>query len=223
MAEKHSNVRLFIVYTAIIVAITSTTYMLYQPYLQSISIPVVYFGVIYAAMNGGFALGGKIAHRIEEILKEIDIARSKADKWLKKFITQKLVKRIKQRNKMPYYIANYKSPEYRNKKRLFALNIFYKTGFLNHLSSLKAKIVVIFGSFSRSDWYKESDIDLFIYGDDDKLEIGKYQLILNREVQLFTAKNKKDLKRMGSGLIQNILDGYFVKGYFDQLGVKLNA
>ena len=125
---------------------------------------------------------------------------------------------------MPYYISNYEHPSYRNRKKLFTLQQFYKTGFLNHLLSLKkAKTVIIFGSMARSDWYKESDIDLFIYGDDDDFELGKYELKLHREIQLFTAKNKRDLKKMGPGLIGNIIEGHLVKGEINFFEVKLNA
>ena len=52
----------------------------------------------------------------EEILKEAKITRSKADGWLKKFIKEDLAKKIKERGKMPYYISNYESPNFQNKK-----------------------------------------------------------------------------------------------------------
>lgn len=157
----------------------------------------------------------------EEILKKSKVSRDKANKWLKKFIKENIIKKIKKKTKMPHYIGNYKHPEYKNRKRLFTLNQFYKSGFLNHLQSLKkAKTVIIFGSMSRSDWHKESDIDLFIFGNDDGLNLGKYELKLHRDIQLFTAKIKKDLKKMGSGLIRNILEGYRVKGNIDFLEVK---
>ena len=76
----------------------------------------------------------------EEILKEVNIARSKATGWLKQFMKEGLIMRIKERGKMPYYIGNYESPAYKNRKKIFALNKLYDSGFLNHLSSLqKAK------------------------------------------------------------------------------------
>src|SRR3989338_1769858 len=64
----------------------------------------------------------------EEIVKEAKIARSKTDSWLKKFIKNRLVKRIKKKGKMPYYISDFASSEYKSKKRIFALNKLYETG-----------------------------------------------------------------------------------------------
>lgn len=160
----------------------------------------------------------------EEIVKEAKIARSKADRWLKKFVKEQLIKKVKEKGKMPYYIGNYESPVYKNKKKVFALQKFYESGFLNHLCSLKkAKTVIIFGSFSRSDWYKNSDIDVFIYGEPEDLHIASYELRLHRDVQLFICKNKKELKKYSIGLIRNIIKGNLIKGNLDFIEVGINA
>ena len=151
----------------------------------------------------------------EEILKEAKITRSKANEWLKYFIKEDLIKRIKERKKMPYYASNCESASYKNKKKIFAFEKLYNIGFLNHLLSLKnATTVIIFGSFARSDWYKESDVDLFIYGDAKGLKIVNYELELHKEIQVFICKNKDDLIKLGSGLLRNIIKGNidFVKG-----------
>jgi predicted nucleotidyltransferase len=149
----------------------------------------------------------------EEIAREVGITRSKADKWLKRFVKESLIKRVKERKKMPYYISNYNLSNYQNKKRLFAFKKLYETGFLNHLSSLKkARTIIIFGSFTRWDWYKESDIDLFIYGNPEGLSIGRYEINLHRDIQVFICKNLKELKKLGKGLIRNIIKGDIIKG-----------
>lgn len=159
----------------------------------------------------------------EEIVNEARIARSKADNWLKKFIKENLIKRIKKKNKMPYYISRYDSTEYKTKKKIFALNILHKAGLLKHLESLKAKTIIIFGSFTRSDWYKDSDVDIFIYGNTEGLKIAEYELKLKRNIELFICKEKKELKRLGEGLIRNIIKGDIIKGNIDFIEVSLNA
>ena len=69
-AVTHPKVRLFIIYSAIIFSIGFICYMLYQPYLKSINIPLVYFGLIYFLMNISAAIGSKSAHKIEKYLGE---------------------------------------------------------------------------------------------------------------------------------------------------------
>ena len=160
----------------------------------------------------------------EEILKEAKIVRSKADRWLKKFIKDKLIKRVKVKGEMPYYISDYESAAYKNKKKLFALNKLHQIGLLNHLLDLKnAKTVILFGSFMRSDWYKNSDLDVFIYGNPEGLKIAEYESKLHREIQLFICQNKKDLNKFGTGLIRNIIKGNIIKGDIDFLEVNVNA
>ncbi len=160
----------------------------------------------------------------EEIIRAAKIARSKAYKWLKQLIKEGLIRRVKKQSKMPYYLSNYESPSYKHRKRLFALNQLYSSGFLNHLASLtKAGTVIIFGSFARSDWYSGSDIDLFIYGETEGLKLAEYEMKLNRAIQVFACNKKDDLQKFGEGLIKNIIKGNIVKGNLNFVKVGINA
>jgi len=160
----------------------------------------------------------------EEILKETKMARSKVDRWLKKFTQDKIITRVKEKGKHSHYLGNYTSPEYKTRKKLFALHELSDSGLWKHLLSLpKAQTIIIFGSLARSDWYQESDIDIFIYGDAEGLKIAPYELKLNREIQLFSCENKAELNKMGSALLKNIIKGELIKGDLDFLEVKLSA
>jgi len=154
----------------------------------------------------------------EDILIEAKTSRSKAAAWLKKFAREKMVKRVKEKGKMPYYVADYESFSYQNKKKIFALKEMEKSGFLSHLASQEST-VIIFGSMARWDWHKKSDIDIFVYGKNNIDKIS-YERKLNREMQIFSASNEKDLKKMGEGLIKNILKGYLIKGDLDFIKIR---
>ncbi len=154
----------------------------------------------------------------EQVLKTAKISRSNAVKWLAKLIREGIILHVKPENKMPYYRGNFESPAYQNRKKIYALTQLCRTGFLDHLTTLPgAKVIILFGSFSRWDWYSESDIDLFIYGNDDKLDIATYETALKREIQVFTVKNEEELRKFSSGLLQNIINGYRIKGRIDDL------
>lgn len=159
----------------------------------------------------------------EELLKDTKIARSKLSVWLRKFIKNKVIKKIKSKSRMPYYISNYESIEYKNCKRLFGIRKLYDSGLIDHLSKLTASTIIIFGSFSRSDWYKGSDIDIFVYGDIDGLKTSIYETRLEREIQIFHCSNKKDMKKYSSALIKNIIKGDIVKGDIDFVKVEIDA
>jgi predicted nucleotidyltransferase len=160
----------------------------------------------------------------EEIVKESGLARSKVSNWLNVFINKNLIKKIKKKGKMPFYISCYNSSDYKINKKLFALNQLYNSGLLVHLDSLKkAKTIIIFGSFVKSDWYKNSDLDLFIYGNSEGLNITKYEQKLNREIQLIHCNTKKELKKINNDLIKNIIKGNLIKGNLDFIEVEINA
>ena len=160
----------------------------------------------------------------EEIVNDAKIVRSKVDRWLKVLIKQDLIKKVKPNGKMPYYISHYDSPTYKNKKKIFALTKLDESGLLNHLSSLpKADTVILFGSYSRSDWYKESDIDIFIHGDAQGLNVANYELKLHRDIQLFICQDKKELTKLGPDLIKNIIKGNFIKGDLNFITVDIHG
>ena len=149
----------------------------------------------------------------EELIKKSRLSRAQTNEWLKKLIKDKIIKKVKKKGKMPYYLSNYKSTRFNTQKKIYALRKFEKTGLLEHLASLKkSKTVTIFGSFARSDWHNESDIDLFIYGNADDFEQSYYEKILGREIQLFNYKDKKGLKKLRPEVLSNIVAGIHIKG-----------
>ncbi|MBN1157409.1 nucleotidyltransferase domain-containing protein [Candidatus Woesearchaeota archaeon] len=159
----------------------------------------------------------------DELQKRTKVSKPQLSLWLKRFAEEGLIKRIKPGGKMPYYVGIFEKPEFRNRKRLYALEQMTKSGLLNHLSSLRdAKVVILFGSFSRWDWYDNSDLDIFIYGKDDYFEQGKYEIKMRREIQVHTAKDKNDLKRMNK-MLPYILSGDFIKGNIADLEVSIVA
>ncbi len=159
----------------------------------------------------------------EELKRKVKIGRPQLARWLKVFEKQGIISRVKERGKMPYYIQNFSSAAYRNRKKLFAYQKLLDSGLLDHLASLsKAKAVILFGSFSRADWYWDSDIDLFILGEDSDFEQGKYELRLKRDIQVHSARGKTGLKKLG-GLLPHIVSGDFIKGSIEDLGVDVVA
>src|SRR3989338_163262 len=156
----------------------------------------------------------------EEILKAAHISRPQAANWLRKGIPEGIITKTKPKGKQPYYTANYLNPYYQIKKRLFALEMLEKVGFLSHLNSLpKAKTVILFGSISRWDWHTESDIDVFIYGDPAGLEFYKYRVALHRGIEPFVCKDEQELKRFNPALLHNVAEGYLIKGNLDFMQV----
>ena len=159
----------------------------------------------------------------EELLEKVKISRAQLAQWLKRFEKEGIILRMKEEGKMPHYNQYFESPGFQNRKKLYAMKRFYESGFLNHLASLaKARVIILFGSFSRADWHEDSDIDVFIYGKDDDFEQGKYEVKLKREIQVHNARNMEDLKRMDK-LLPYIVSGDFIKGSIEDLKVHIGV
>ncbi|MBN1386693.1 nucleotidyltransferase domain-containing protein [Candidatus Woesearchaeota archaeon] len=148
-----------------------------------------------------------------ELNKEIRIAESKLAKWLKRFQEEKIITRTKEKGKMPYYVSNHEDGNYKLRKRIYAMNQLCSCGILDDLADVECAI--LFGSFARSDWYFGSDIDIFIYGDGE-INLQQYESKLRREIQIFSVKNKEELKKFRRSVIYNVLRGVVVKGTIPQ-------
>ncbi len=152
----------------------------------------------------------------EELRLRASISKPQGARWLRLFQQQGIILRVKQRGKMPYYIANVDDPRFRSRKQVEALNILERSGFLSHLAGLKkVKAVFIFGSMTRWDWYRESDVDVFIYGNPEGFTPEKYRHSVHHKVESFIYKNVYELKRIPEALLRNIITGLRVQGSID--------
>jgi predicted nucleotidyltransferase len=149
----------------------------------------------------------------KDIIKAAKISRQQANKWLKRMLAEKIILRVKPNGKMPYFVANHEHSNYDSKKRIYALNKLYASGFMEYFQTLEGvKTVIIFGSYARGDWHTESDIDIFIYGDVDPLHVRTFYKGLGRELDVHTFKSLKDIKEIRTGLMNNVIEGFVVKG-----------
>lgn len=154
----------------------------------------------------------------EEIVKEAKVTKAVANKWLKKYVKEGLIKRIKEEGRFPYFTVGNNNPFYYSIKRIYALEQLHKIGLISKLLSLKtAKTIIIFGSIIRGDWYKDSDIDIFILGNLSNFDKKIYEHKLYKNIELHIFKDKKEIREIKTGLIKNIINGYTIKGQIQDI------
>ncbi|MBI2576622.1 nucleotidyltransferase domain-containing protein [Candidatus Woesearchaeota archaeon] len=153
-----------------------------------------------------------------QIVGTAKVSEPCSNKWLKGMLRENIIQKVKPRGKMPYFIGNFRNENYRNKKKIYALEKMSKSGLLVKLQQLKnAKAVVIFGSYARSDWNSQSDVDIFVLGDPGDLKFGVLWGGLGfqgraRELQVHSYSSIEETRGIHSGLMKNVVKGYFVKG-----------
>ena len=153
----------------------------------------------------------------EEIVSEAKVTKLVANKWLKKYVSEKLLNRIKEKGRFPYYTVGSNNSVYYSLKRIYALEQMHNSGLIPKLLTLKAKTIILFGSFVKGDWYKDSDIDIFVLGDISNFDKIKYELKLNKNIELHTFQNRKEIDEIKTGLIKNIINGYVIKGQIQDI------
>ncbi|MBN2422426.1 nucleotidyltransferase domain-containing protein [Candidatus Woesearchaeota archaeon] len=156
--------------------------------------------------------------RFKELLKETRISRRALNKWLNKYVKKGLLIHVNEKGKFPYFTCGKDNVIYQIRKKQFMLNKLYNCGLISELlKNEKIKIAIIFGSSIRGDWYKDSDIDVFIYGNLGKIEKNKCEKKLKKDIELHVFKDKKEIDNVKTGLIKNIINGYVVKGNINQI------
>ncbi len=154
----------------------------------------------------------------EDIVKEANVTRAVANKWLRKYVKDGLIERIKEEGKFPYFTAGSENPVYRSKKRAYAIGLLHESGLMPKLLSMKdAKTVILFGSIARGDWYKDSDIDIFVFGDISDFNKKVYEAKLSRHIELHIFRSEEDIKEVKTGLMKNVINGYVVKGQIQDI------
>ncbi|MBI5389276.1 nucleotidyltransferase domain-containing protein [Candidatus Woesearchaeota archaeon] len=154
----------------------------------------------------------------EEIVREAEVTRAVANKWLKKYITKGLLKKVKEKKRFPYITVGSNNPVYYSQKRLYALEQLHRCGLIPKLLSLHhAKTVILFGSIAKGDWYKDSDIDIFVLGNLSDFDKNIYESKLRKHIELHQFADKKEIGQTRTGLIKNIINGYIVKGQIQDI------
>ncbi|MEK6963761.1 MAG: nucleotidyltransferase domain-containing protein [Nanoarchaeota archaeon] len=154
----------------------------------------------------------------EEVVREAQVTKAVANKWLKKYVQDGVLARKKEKGKFPYFTVGSNNSVYYSLKRVYSLERLHKSGLIPKLLSLKTvKTIILFGSLARGDWYKDSDIDLFIFGNLTDFDKNLYESKLKRNIELHVFRDKKEIQEVKTGLIKNVINGYLIKGDLQEL------
>ncbi len=153
----------------------------------------------------------------EEIVNQSKVTRAVANKWLKKYVQEGLLKKVETKGRFPYFTVGEDNIIYYSHKRIYALDQLYASGIVSQLMSLNVEAVIFFGSVIKGDWYMSSDIDIFILGEVSGFNKAKYELKLQRHIELHVFQDREELKKIKTGLIKNIMNGYIVKGQIQDI------
>ena len=95
----------------------------------------------------------------------------------------------------------------------FYINRIAESGLVEFLEKeLGSSAIILFGSFSKGESVKSSDIDIFVECAREKtINLKKYERALGHRVELFT---RIKITLLPKRLLNNVVNGVKLKGYF---------
>lgn len=152
---------------------------------------------------------------LKEISKLSNVAHTSVKNELERLIKQKLIIKeieIKGKRRFPLYSPNI-NKEFLELKRIYNEYQIRQSGLIEHLKvTFMPNSIVLFGSLSRGEDTKESDIDLFIESKPKEADLKKFEKRLNRKINLTFKSNINLLKKE---LLNNVLNGIILYGIIE--------
>lgn len=147
---------------------------------------------------------------VREYARISKIAPPTASKLLKNYEKKGLLKLREDRRHLLFKL-NRESKTLRDLSKIYWQEKL--SNLINSLNNFYFKpTIILFGSFSKLEYNKDSDIDLVIISENTKdfEKLKDFEKTLKREIQMFVVKNIKNLKN--EYLINNVLNGFVLQG-----------
>lgn len=153
-----------------------------------------------------------IGFQLREISRKVNIATPSVKKYINELEKEGLIIKEKHRiHKYPVYYAKYENDYFRFLKRLDTIREIRESGLQDYLNDkCQPDVIILFGSASKGEDLKGSDIDLFLLSKTKKLELDKYEKRLNRKINIFISES---FNKLSKELKNNIINGTILMGY----------
>lgn len=147
---------------------------------------------------------------IRELSRKVKLASTSIKIHLDRLMKEGLVTERRD-DVFKYYVANFDSEKFRFYKRVNWLISLNECGLIEYLNdSCSPDAIVLFGSCAKGEDTEKSDIDIYIQSSEKRLDIGKYEKLISRKIQLFFSE---DINKLPKELRNNILNGIKLDGY----------
>ena len=144
--------------------------------------------------------------QIRELSRSIKVPKSTVVRKLNELKKQNLIQK-----RAKGFIANESYSKYRVMKKLLFLDKIYNSGLIPYLEEqFNPRCIILFGSFSKGEYHKESDIDIFIQSKEGECNLKKIERFLKHRIHPIFYDKFSDI---GDELFNNIINGIKLSGY----------
>jgi predicted nucleotidyltransferase len=156
---------------------------------------------------------------LREIARVNRLAASTASKYLSTLIKNKIITSRRSKG-FSIFKSNTSNAIYKDFKLLYNIYQIRSSGLIDFLAEEfnQPSAIILFGSFRKSENIPGSDIDIFIETAGKKeLELSKFEKKLGHPIQLFqfSRKEVEQMKSKNKELLNNIVNGIVLEGFFE--------
>jgi predicted nucleotidyltransferase len=147
---------------------------------------------------------------LRELSRISKIAPKSVKNYLKKFLSKKIIieKKI---NKIPVYFANRENKDFIFYKKISNMNIINESGIIDYIyDSCLPDAIILFGSFSRGEDIKDSDIDIYVQSKEKILMLENYEKLIKKRINVLFSST---FDKLSNELKNNLINGKILKGY----------
>ena len=147
--------------------------------------------------------------QLRGISKLTRIGLPSVKKYVETFAEEGLVRKEKG-TVFPYFVANRESVEFKILKINHLRLVIEESGLAAELEKNYPDCIVLFGSASRGEDAEKSDIDIFVQGEESKLELAHFEKKLGRKINILFESR---MNKLPAELINNLANGIVLRGY----------
>ena len=148
---------------------------------------------------------------MRELSRRIGLGQPSVVAHLKALMKEDLVAR-EEKGLYPTYRARREDEKFKLLKKQNLVWRLHTSSLLEHLhQKINPTCIVLFGSASRGEDTEESDIDLLVQAKESVVNLAKYEAVLFRKINILF---EPDLKKLPKELLNNLINGEVLYGYF---------
>ncbi len=151
---------------------------------------------------------------LRELCRILNWSPTKVRSYIEILKKKKLIKETREKH-MALFHSDRDSEEFRKHKIIYNISKAFKIAETIEDNIEDFDAIIFFGSARKGEDTEKSDFDLCIFGAKEKeINLKKIEKDINRNISILFIESPQKLKKENKELLNNLLNGIVVKGYF---------
>ncbi|MFH1972050.1 MAG: nucleotidyltransferase domain-containing protein [archaeon] len=147
---------------------------------------------------------------IREICRLVKLSQPTVKVHLNELVSEKLILKSTE-GLYGGYKANRDNESFKLLKQQNTIFLLNQSGCINLIhEKIMPQTIILFGSSTKGEDIEESDIDLFVEGKEEELDLKKFEKLLNRNINILF---EDDFKKLSKELKNNLINGIKLYGF----------